>query len=87
MKKSILLNNKKKLNNYYYLKNLKILQKKFNILLKNYKQNKSSEDKSRLLVNLNYLYSFLDKSVKKNLLKKNKASKKKAFFIKKLKTI
>nr|BCQ06531.1 ribosomal protein S20 [Nitzschia putrida] len=87
MKKSVLVSNKKKLNNYYYFKTIKILQKKFNSLLKNYKEKKPNVSKSHLITYLTLLYSFFDRSVKKNLLKKNKSAKKKAFFSKKLKTI
>nr|QES95257.1 hypothetical protein [Nitzschia sp. (in: diatoms)] len=76
-----------KLNNLHYFTEIKRLEKKFKILLKVFKENKSNFErpelvimKSRLRRNVDHLYDIYDVCVTKKLIKKNKASKKKALF-------
>lgn len=81
-KKLVTQNRRNRMINRRYSSTIKTLRKLFKKTLSNYNDVKNSEIKEKIKINLlsisNNLYSFLDKAVKKNVIHKNNAARKKS---------
>lgn len=77
-KKRIQINERNRLRNRYYKSSVRTLIKAFLQDLEVYKTSQTSEDKEKLQIRLNSIYSLIDKGKKKNIFHKNAAARKKA---------
>lgn len=81
-KKLVAQNKRNRMINRRYSSTIKTLRKLFKNTLSNYNGNKDLELKEKIKINLaaiaNKLYSFLDKAVKKNVIHRNNAARKKS---------
>lgn len=84
-------NKRNRMINRRYTSTIKTLIKRFKITLASYKNANNIENKSNFRVNLllilNKLTSFLDKAVKKRVIHKTRAAKKKSIFSKCISTL
>jgi len=85
--KRIRITERNRLQNRFYKGNVKKLTKLFYERLEFYKTSQNSQDKEKLKVIVNALYSFIDKGQKKNVFHRNTASRKKATIVLELKKI
>ena len=76
--KRIKINERNRLTNRLYKSSVRTLTKTFCNDLENYKVSKNPEDKEKLQILLNSVYSLIDKGTKKNIFHKNTAARKKA---------
>ena len=76
--KRIKINERNRLTNRLYISSVRTLTKAFRKDLENYKVSKNPEDKEKLQILLNSVYSLIDKGTKKNIFHKNNAARKKA---------
>ena len=76
--KRILINKRNRLQNRFYKSSVKTLTKRFLKDLEIYKGSKSNNDKEKIQIVLNSIYSLIDKGSKKNVYHKNTAARKKA---------
>ena len=85
-KKRIIITKRNNLKNRFYKSSVKTLTKRFLKDLEIYKISQNKNDKERLQIGLNSIYSLIDKGSKKNVYHKNTASRKKAKLAALLKT-
>ncbi|MGH9059269.1 MAG: 30S ribosomal protein S20 [Acidimicrobiales bacterium] len=76
--KRSLINRRNRLENRFYKSSVRTLIKAFLKNLEIYKNSQINEDKMKLQLLLNSLYSSMDKGCKKNIFHKNKAARKKS---------
>ena len=76
--KRIKINERNRLTNRLYKSSVRTLTKVFCKDLENYKVSKNPEDKEKLQILLNSVYSLIDKGTKKNVFHRNTAARKKA---------
>ena len=76
--KRIKINERNRLTNRLYKSSVRTLTKSFRNDLENYKVSKNPEDKEKLQILLNSVYSLIDKGTKKKVFHKNTAARKKA---------
>lgn len=86
-KKRILIAKRNNLQNRFYKSSVKTLTKRFLKDLDVYKISLNTNDKEKLQIGLNSLYSLIDKGSKKNVYHKNTAARKKAKLAALLKTV
>ena len=86
-KKRILISKRNNLQNRFYKSSVKTLTKRFLRDLETYKISQSDNDKEKIKIVLNSIYSLIDKGSKKNVYHKNTASRKKAKLAALLKTV
>jgi small subunit ribosomal protein S20 len=77
-KKRIIITKRNNLQNRFYKSSVKTLTKRFLKDLEIYKISQNKNDKERLEIGLNSIYSLIDKGSKKNVYHKNAAARKKA---------
>jgi small subunit ribosomal protein S20 len=77
-KKRIHINERNRLRNRFYKSSVRTLIKAFLQDLEVYKTSQNLEDKEKLQIRLNSIYSLIDKGKKKNIFHKNAAARKKA---------
>ena len=77
-KKRIIITKRNNLQNRFYKSSVKTLTKRFLKDLELYKISQNKNDKERLQIGLNSIYSLIDKGSKKNVYHKNTAARKKA---------
>nr|YP_009093168.1 ribosomal protein S20 [Roundia cardiophora]AIR75841.1 ribosomal protein S20 [Roundia cardiophora] len=77
-KKRILIAQRNNLQNRFYKSSVKTLTKKFVKNLEIYKISKNSDNRKKVQIILNSIYSLIDKGSKKNVYHKNTAARKKA---------
>ena len=77
-KKRIIITKRNNLQNRFYKSSVKTLTKRFLKDLEIYKISQNKNDKERLEIGLNSIYSLIDKGSKKNVYHKNTAARKKA---------
>ena len=77
-KKRILISKRNNLQNRFYKSSVRTLTKRFLKDLEIYKSSLNKNDKEKLEIGLNSLYSLIDKGSKKNVYHKNAAARKKA---------
>lgn len=77
-KKRIKINERNRLHNRFYKSSVRTLMKAFFQDFEIYKTSQHSEDKEKLQIRLNLIYSLIDKGKKKNIFHKNTAARKKA---------
>ena len=77
-KKRILITKRNNLENRFYKSSVKTLTKRFLKDLEIYKISRSLDDKKKLQIDLNLVYSLIDKGSKRNVFHKNTAARKKA---------
>ena len=85
-KKRILISKRNTLQNRFYKSSVRTLTKRFLKDLEIYKDSKSTNDKEKVQLVLNSIYSLIDKGSKKNVYHKNTAARKKAKLAALLKT-
>lgn len=86
-KKRILIGKRNNLQNRFYKSSVKTLTKKFLKDLEIYKCSQSDNDKKKIQIVLDSIYSLIDKGSKKNVYHKNTAARKKAKLAALLKTV
>lgn len=86
-KKRIVITKRNNLQNRFYKSSVKTLTKRFLKDLEIYKTSQNINDKEKVQMVLNSLYSLIDKGSKKNVYHKNKAARKKAKLAALLKTV
>ena len=77
-KKRIVIAKRNNLQNRFYKSSVKTLTKRFLKDLEIYRSSLNKNDKEKLEIGLNSLYSLIDKGSKKNVYHKNAAARKKA---------
>jgi small subunit ribosomal protein S20 len=77
-KKRIIITKRNNLKNRFYKSSVKTLTKRFLKDLEIYKISRSLDDKKKLQIDLNLVYSLIDKGSKRNVFHKNTAARKKA---------
>ena len=77
-KKRILITKRNNFQNRFYKSSVKTLTKRFLKDLEMYKMSKNKNDKKKLQIGLNSLYSLIDKGSKKNVYHRNTAARKKS---------
>ena len=77
-KKRILISKRNNLQNRFYKSSVRTLTKTFLKDLETYKNSQSVNDKEKVQIVLNSIYSLIDKGLKKNVYHKNTAARKKA---------
>ena len=77
-KKRIIITKRNNLQNRFYKSSVKTLTKRFLKDLEIYRSSLNKNDKEKLEIGLNSLYSLIDKGSKKNVYHKNTAARKKA---------
>jgi len=77
-KKRIIITKRNNLQNRFYKSSVKTLTKRFLKDLEIYKISRSLDDKKKLQIDLNLVYSLIDKGSKRNVFHKNTAARKKA---------
>ena len=77
-KKRIIIAKRNNLQNRFYKISVKTLTKRFLKDLEIYRSSLNKNDKEKLEIGLNSLYSLIDKGSKKNVYHKNAAARKKA---------
>jgi small subunit ribosomal protein S20 len=77
-KKRIIIAKRNNLQNRFYKSSVKTLTKRFLKDLEIYRSSLNKNDKEKLEIGLNSLYSLIDKGSKKNVYHKNAAARKKA---------
>jgi small subunit ribosomal protein S20 len=77
-KKRIKVNKRNQIQNRIYKSLVKTFTKKYFALIEEYKINPSEEKIKKIREASNYVYSKIDKAVKKNILHKNTAARKKS---------
>jgi small subunit ribosomal protein S20 len=77
-KKRIINTKRNNLKNRFYKSSVKTLTKRFLKDLEIYKISRSLDDKKKLQIDLNLVYSLIDKGSKRNVFHKNTAARKKA---------
>ena len=77
-KKRIIIAKRNNLQNRFYKSSVKTLTKRFLKDLEIYRSSLNKNDKEKLEIGLNSLYSLIDKGSKKNVYHKNTAARKKA---------
>ena len=86
-KKRIIIAKRNNLQNRFYKSSVKTLTKRFLKDLEIYRSSLNKNDKEKLEIGLNSLYSLIDKGSKKNVYHKNAAARKKAKLAALLKSI
>ena len=76
--KRIKTNKRNRLRNRFYKSSVRTLMKAFFQDLEIYKTSQNPEDKEKLQIRFNQIYSLIDKGKKKNIFHKNAAARKKA---------
>ncbi len=76
-KKRILITKRNNLQNRFYKSSVKTLTKRFLKDLEIYKGSQNDNDKKKIQIVLNSIYSLIDKGSKKNVYHKNTAARKK----------
>jgi small subunit ribosomal protein S20 len=76
-KKRIINTKRNNLKNRFYKSSVKTLTKRFLKDLEIYKISRSLDDKKKLQIDLNLVYSLIDKGSKRNVFHKNTAARKK----------
>ena len=76
-KKRILISKRNNLQNRFYKSSVRTLTKRFLKDLEIYKNSQSTNDKEKLQIVLNSIYSLIDKGSKRNVYHKNTAARKK----------
>lgn len=77
-KKRILTTERNRLQNRFYKSTVRTLTKVFLTNLEHYKASPTDENKKKVQIVLNSVYSLIDKACKKNIFHKNTAARKKS---------
>lgn len=85
--KRILINKRNRLQNRFYKSSIRTLTKIFLKHLEIYKNSQTNENKIKIKVLLNSVYSSIDKACKKSVFNKNTAARKKSKLALQFKTI
>jgi small subunit ribosomal protein S20 len=85
-KKRILITKRNNLQNRFYKSSVRTLTKKFLKDLEIYQSSQSINDREKVQIVMNSIYSLIDKGSKKNIYHKNTAARKKAKLAALLKT-
>lgn len=86
-KKRVLISKRNNLQNRFYKSSVKTLTKRFLKDIEIYKGSQSDNDKKKIQIVLNSIYSLIDKGSKKNVYHKNTAARKKTKLAALLKTV
>jgi len=86
-KKRILITKRNNLQNRFYKSSVRTLTKRFLKDLEAYKVSQDNNDKEKVQIVLNSIYSLIDKGLKKNVYHKNTAARKKAKLAAQLKAV